>query len=125
MALIDQEVAHAAGSFDECRCRLHVADIASRQHQDIGAAGNVGERVDSFDGLQDRLGRPATARATDRLDLAPPFPPNAGRCALMQPLSIAVLFVTTPASTNASSSLSQKPRRDRRLNRLQIVVDGP
>jgi hypothetical protein len=43
----------------------------------------------------------------------------------MQPLSIAVLFVTTPASTNASSSLSQKPRRDRRLNRLQIVVDGP
>jgi hypothetical protein len=29
------------------------------------------------------LDRPATARATDRLDLAPPFPPNAARCALM------------------------------------------
>ena len=33
-------------------------------------------------------------------------------------LSIAVLMVTAPAWTRASSSLSQKPRRDQRLNRL-------
>jgi hypothetical protein len=33
-------------------------------------------------------------------------------------LSIAVLFVTAPASASASSSFSQKPRRDQRLKRL-------
>jgi hypothetical protein len=37
-------------------------------------------------------------------------------------LSIAVLFVTAPASTSASSSLGQKPRRDQRLNRGSIAA---
>jgi hypothetical protein len=40
-------------------------------------------------------------------------------------LSIAALFVTAPASTSASNSLSQKPRCDQRLKRLYNVVDGP
>jgi hypothetical protein len=38
---------------------------------------------------------------------------------------MAVFFVTAPASTKASSSLSQKPQRDQRLNRLYTVIDGP
>src|ERR1043166_3029409 len=38
---------------------------------------------------------------------------------------MALLLVTAPASTNGSSSFSQKPRRDQRLNRLYTVVEGP
>ena len=74
IALVGQHVAHAPGPLEESGCGLHVADVAGRQHQRIGAADDVGERVD--------LGRPAAARAIDRLDRAPPFPPNAARCAL-------------------------------------------
>ena len=40
-------------------------------------------------------------------------------------LSILVLFVTVAASTSASSSLSQKPRRDQRFKRLYTVTHGP
>jgi len=36
----------------------------------------------------------------------------------MEVLSMAALFVTAPAPTSASSSVSQKPRRDQRLKRL-------
>jgi hypothetical protein len=64
------------------------------------------------------LGCPAAARATDRLRFSPLLPPNAARWAFTYVLSIAVLFVTAPASTKASSSLSQKPRADHLLNRL-------
>ena len=71
------------------------------------------------------LGRPAAARAADRLRPSPLLPPNAERWALTYVLSMAVLLVTAPASTSASSSLSQKPRADQRLNRLYTVVDGP
>src|SRR3546814_16041436 len=60
--------------FEQCRCSLHIADIARRQHKGIGAAENVGQGMD--------LGCPAAARTTDRLRLAPPFPPKAERWAL-------------------------------------------
>lgn len=96
MAFVSKEVAHAPGPFEERRRSFHIADVAGRQHQRIGAADNVGERVD--------LGRPSAARATDRLDLAPPFSPNAARCARMEVLSIALLFVTTPASTSGRAT---------------------
>ena len=36
----------------------------------------------------------------------------------MYVLSIAVLLVTTPASTSAASNCNQNPRRDQRLKRL-------
>ncbi len=43
----------------------------------------------------------------------------------MYVLLIAVLLVTTPASTSAANNFTQNPRCDQRLKRLQIVVDGP
>jgi len=51
--------------------------------------------------------------------------PNAARWILMYVLSIAVLLVTTLASTSAASNLTEKPRSDQQLKRLLIVVDGP
>ena len=87
---------------EQIRRGLHVGDVAGRRHQRAGAADDVGERVDP--------GRPATARAADCLRLSPFYrrTPNAERCALTQVLSIAVLRVTAPASTSASSSFRQK-----------------
>jgi hypothetical protein len=38
---------------------------------------------------------------------------------------MAVLRVTAPAAAKASISPAQKRRRDHRLKRLQIVVEGP
>src|SRR3546814_8169836 len=31
VALVDEQVAHRSGAFEQCRCSLHIADIASRQ----------------------------------------------------------------------------------------------
>ena len=85
--------------------------LAKRSPKRVGViAFVVGERMDP--------GRPAATRAADRLRLSPFLPPNAARCAFTYVLSIAVLLVTAPASTSASSNLSQKPRADHRLNRL-------
>jgi hypothetical protein len=64
------------------------------------------------------FGCPAATGAADRLIRAPPFPPNAERCALMEVLSTAVLFVIPPACARASSDFIQKPRRNQRLKRL-------
>ena len=60
VAFVAQQVAHPPGARDQGGRGGHVADVAGRQHQCIRAADDVGERVD--------LGRPAAARATDRLD---------------------------------------------------------
>lgn len=75
IALVAEQVAHTPGVFEKRGCCRHVADVAGRQHQRVGAADDVDERVD--------LGRPASARAADRLIAASPFPPNAQRCALI------------------------------------------
>jgi hypothetical protein len=71
VTLVGEQLKHAAGTFEECWRGLHVADVAGSQHQRIGATDDVGERVD--------LGRPAAARAADRLCRAPLFAPNAAR----------------------------------------------
>ena len=75
VALVSKEITYSARPLEKRGRCLHIADIAGRQHQRIGAADDIGERMD--------LGRPAAARSTDCLDLAPPFPPKAARCALM------------------------------------------
>ena len=75
VAFVAKQVAHSACTFEQRRCGLHVADIAGGQHQRVGPAQHVGQGVD--------LGCPAAARTADRLRLAPPFPPNAERWALM------------------------------------------
>lgn len=75
IALVAKQIAHAARAFEQRRGGLHVADIAGGQKQRIGSAEHIGQGMD--------LGCPAAARATDRLRLAPPFPPNAERWALM------------------------------------------
>ncbi|WP_217998865.1 hypothetical protein, partial [Sphingobium cloacae] len=45
-SFVGQQVAHAPSGFERRRHRLHIADVASRQHQHIGTADDVGERVD-------------------------------------------------------------------------------
>jgi hypothetical protein len=97
-------------TFEEGGRGLDVADISRRQHQRVGAADDVGERMD--------LCGPAAPGPPDRLRRAPPFAPNAARWILMYVLSIAVLLVTTPASTSAASNCTQNPRCDQRLKRL-------
>lgn len=56
-------------------CAFPNATIARGQHERIGPSQHIGQGMD--------LGCPAAARTTDRLPLAPPFPPNAERWALM------------------------------------------
>lgn len=107
---VAEQIVHATGAFGQGRRRLHFADVARRQHQRIGTADNVGERMN--------LCGPAAPGSPDRLRRAPPFAPNAARWILMYVLSIAVLLVTTPASTSAASNCTQKPRCDQRLKRL-------
>jgi hypothetical protein len=64
------------------------------------------------------FGCPAATGAADRLIRAPPFPPKAERCALMEVLLNAVLFVTAPACARASNNFVRKPRLYQRLKRL-------
>jgi hypothetical protein len=59
IAFVRQQVTHAAGAFEERRHGLHAADVACCQHQCIGTADDVGERVD-FRG-------PTAARTANRL----------------------------------------------------------
>jgi len=75
VAFVAEQVAHTARAFQQRRRSLDVADIAGGQHQGIGPAEHVGQGMD--------LGCPAATRTADRLRLAPPFPPNAERWALM------------------------------------------
>lgn len=75
IAFVAEEIAHPASTFEQCRRGLHVADISGGQHQRVGTAQHIGQGMD--------LGCPAAARTADRLRLAPPFPPNAERWALM------------------------------------------
>lgn len=75
VAFVAEQVAHTARAFEQRRGSLHIADIAGGQHKCIGWAEHVGQGVD--------LGCPATTRTADGLRLAPPFPPNAERWALI------------------------------------------
>lgn len=45
-AFVTEQVSHATGVFEEGRRGLDVADVTCRQHQRIGAADDVGERMD-------------------------------------------------------------------------------
>ena len=74
VALVAEQVSHTPRAFEQRRRGLYVADIAGGQHQRVGAAQHIGQGMD--------LGCPAAARTTDRLRLAPPFPPNAERWVL-------------------------------------------
>jgi len=61
--------------------------LARRQAQRNGPSACVGQGMN--------LGRPSAARASDRLRIFPPFPPEAERCALIDVLS-ALVVPTTP-----------------------------
>ena len=63
-----------------------VVDVARTELQDARAALGVGQRVE--------LGRPAAARAADRLREGPPFAPPAERWALMWVLSMDAVPIT-------------------------------
>lgn len=98
-------VLHATGVLEEGSRGLDFADVARRQHQHVGTPDDVGKRMD--------LCEPRHApRPPDRLRRVPPFMPNAARWILMYVLSIAVLLVTTLASTSAASNLTEKSRSD-------------
>jgi hypothetical protein len=84
---------------------VHVAHLARCHDEGENAARTIGYEVD--------LG-PATAPgAADGLELAPPFPPAAARCALAVVLSI---NCNPPgvAWTSAASIRVQMPRCDQR-----------
>ena len=55
VAFIAEQVAHIPSTFEERGRGLHVADVAWRQHQRIGTADDIGERVDPFDKLRTGL----------------------------------------------------------------------
>ncbi len=79
---------------------LHVADVAGRQHQRIGAADDVGQCVD--------LGRPAPAEAADGMGRAPSF---CAKCGTLR-LQVSVVGVGPPrhrARASGSDSFSQSP----------------
>nr|KIS29467.1 hypothetical protein TQ38_28430 [Novosphingobium sp. P6W] len=84
IAVISQQLAHASGALEKRGRSSDLAHVAGGEHQRIGEADDVGKRVD-FRG-------PATRQAADRLRRAPPFAPNAARCAFTYVLSIAVFF---------------------------------
>jgi hypothetical protein len=63
------------------------------------------------------LGRPAAARAADRLDFGPPFPPPAERWALA--LVESIIWISSGlSSTTAANDLRQTPLIVQRRNRL-------
>lgn len=74
ITFVGAQIAHASGAFEKRGRGLDVADVAGGERQCVRAADDVSERVD--------LRGPAAARTTDRLRRAPPFAPNAARCAL-------------------------------------------
>lgn len=74
VALVGQDVASPGRAGEQGRGDGDVRDVAGREDQGKGAAGDVGEGVD--------LARLAAARRADTLDFGPPFPPKAERCAL-------------------------------------------
>jgi len=86
-----------------------VSDISRCQREAKQPALAVRDGVD--------LGRPATARAANLLCFAPPFPPAADRCTLIDVLSIERVSFGT-VRTNVSKMACQRPRRLQRLKRL-------
>ena len=56
---------------------------------------------------------------------APPFPPQAERCALMCVLSIICMLSNRPRAASSWNNRSQMPRSAHRTDRLYTVVRGP
>ena len=65
-----------------------------------------------------KLARLAAARVAERLEIGPPFPPPAERCALMWELSMATLPMMPVEPVKASNISNQMPCRLQRLKRL-------
>ena len=94
---------------DQAGRRANIAHLPRGEIEGNQLAGSVG------DGMN--LGCTPAAAASDRLLLAPPFPPAAQRWAFEVVLSM-LCDSDDPGSTSASSIVCQMPAFDHRLNRL-------
>ena len=90
---------------DEICGNGRVATLARRYLERDGAAATVDNSMDFC--------RSPAARAADRLDIGPPFPPAAERCALAVVLSIMWMSLD-PFSASAANRRRQMPRADQR-----------
>ena len=89
----------------EVRCNGRVAALARRYLERDGAAATIDNSMDFC--------RSPAARAADRLEFGPPFPPAAERCALAVVLSIMWMSLV-PFSASAANRRRQMPRADQR-----------
>ena len=80
VAAIGDQPSHRTGGLEEGPRDADIVDVTGRQQQDPRPPLTVGQRVE--------LARFAAARLPERLEVGPPFPPPAERCALMCVLSI-------------------------------------
>jgi len=104
----------------------HLGDQWPR-HDNILAMAWAELKVDEttggvYEGMD--LGRAPAVGAADLLDLGPPFPPPAERCALTAELSI-IITSTGAVAARAAKMRCQIPRWLQRWNRLYTVVLGP
>jgi len=84
--------------FEQAACDRCIAALAGRYLECEGTAASIDNSMDFC--------RSPAARAADRLEIGPPFPPAAERCTLAVVLSI---IWTPPAST--ATSAANKPRQ--------------
>ncbi len=108
------------GAIGKTQGRRHGADEAGR-HGRIAAMTRSDDQPSRsavlVDGGMD-FRRAAAARAADRLEIGPPFPPAAERCAFTCVVSSITAAGGPPASANCTNIPSQTPLRAQRTNRL-------
>ena len=91
-------------------CRLAVGSLSRRQQEGEWSALAVGDRVD--------LGVATASADADRLEVRPPFPPAADRCAFTCVLSISTSAGGPTAAASASNTSRQTPLAAQRTLRL-------
>ena len=110
VSAVGNQTAYRTDPLQQGPCDADVVDVAGRQQQGTRSALPVGQRVE--------FARLATARLAERLEIGPPFPPPAERCALIWLLSIIARPWIGLCPVKTSKISSQRPCRLQRLKRL-------
>ena len=87
-----------------------ISGVPARQPESQWSTRSVAQRVD--------FGVPTASADADRLELRPPFPPAAERCAFTCVLSNKTSAGGPPAAASATNAFSQTPLSRQRTNRL-------
>ena len=110
IGLVAEKLPGRFGATDEARGGWTIVRLAAAQENGKKAAFSICDCVD--------LRIAPAARASNRLFLLPPFPPEAERCALMCVVSIICVSVDRPRAASSRNSRSHTPRSAQRTKRL-------